>query len=443
MKSCLWLVLLVAAALTSAAPGSAGWQNVPLPDGAQYARVVVEADAYLLCACEDEDGQPAGLWRTTSLDPGSAWEYLGLGDVRVTSLARVGSGSLLLAATQDDGKIYRSTDWGTTWVPQGTELPGDRASTLEWNGELPGRVYAAGRNEFSEWFAVSTDTGLSWSVVYTQQRGNTPSLISTRGEGGLQVWNTNCDGFWMSPVNRSLNGGQSWAMLPEPPWDCPATGLLTPAGTDRILSLTPTAVWRWNGYTYAGPWHFGSLGHGARMIAPGWWEGHVVVSGVGHDGLFFVVHRSEFGSEWLSLNEGLPQEPTLSPQEYPFRFSIACGQSQHVLYAGTPTLGLWRRDMSGGAEVREVGPRQDFSLCATPNPSRATVRLAVNGIGSSPVDYRVLDVLGRVVMEVSSSGPEMTWDWTASDGSRLPAGIYLVHARTGSSSVTSQITRLP
>jgi hypothetical protein len=130
----------------------------------QYARVICDTQPYLYCAFEDADGAAAGLYRTPSIAPG-AWEYVGFADVRIYDVIEAAYGaSLLLIATGDSSKTYRSTDQGATWTACGTSPPGDTGRRMLWDGGTPGRIYCATRG-YEQYLSTSTNSGQTWTLI--------------------------------------------------------------------------------------------------------------------------------------------------------------------------------------------------------------------------------------------------------------------------------------
>ena len=96
-------------------------------------------------------------------------------------------------------------------------------------------------------------------------------------------------------------------------------------------------------------------------------------------------------------------------------------------------------------------PRADVSpglaLAASPNPARGALALAIasGAAGEQAVD--VLDLAGRRVRTLerawcAAGTRSVRWDGAADDGTRLPAGVYLVRVRSGALVAQSRVVLL-
>ncbi|GAB5534463.1 MAG: hypothetical protein Rubg2KO_07120 [Rubricoccaceae bacterium] len=75
-----------------------------------------------------------------------------------------------------------------------------------------------------------------------------------------------------------------------------------------------------------------------------------------------------------------------------------------------------------------------------PNPSSGPVVFQVGLPGSGAVDLRVFDVQGREVARVFNGELAAGWHAAPWDASALPAGVYVVHARTPTGTTSSRLT---
>lgn len=90
------------------------------------------------------------------------------------------------------------------------------------------------------------------------------------------------------------------------------------------------------------------------------------------------------------------------------------------------------------------------SLRANPNPFRGstTIELANPGRAGAPARVTVHDVAGRLVAELwdgpAASGiTRIDWDGRSTGGSPMAAGVYVVRARVGTTSLSRRIVRIP
>ncbi len=430
--------MVLAVWLCGAVPlvGQAAWQNVPIPGDMQYARVICDTEQYLYCAFETADGEAGGLYRTPSQAP-AAWEYLGFSGVRVYDVVEAaGSGPVLLIGTNDANRVYRSTDHGSTWTACGASLPGDIATTLHWDGGSPGRVYCVTRGWGSgmDAISVSTDRGLSWITVHSEVFGTYLTLLSSRGDGSPNVWQTGYTQYWTSPVFRSTDGGQTWSWLhgEDFGWG-PPTALCTPGGNQWVYSLVGGyLMYRWNNdlaEAYWTGWGF----YGVGMQAPAWWNGRLVVCGVAENGRLSVAHRSEGEETWTSMNEGLPDEISPSPDGAWWQFALESCPWRPVLYFGTSTLGLWRLDLSDIVGVDDTAPlRTSPNLRVLPTPAGTMVRFSMDEVAGYPVELQIVDATGRQVASLRGGKEGTTWNFKDALGRAVPSGTYYVSVRSGS-----------
>ena len=84
---------------------------------------------------------------------------------------------------------------------------------------------------------------------------------------------------------------------------------------------------------------------------------------------------------------------------------------------------------------------------ASPNPSRATSRLEFALDSPATIDLSIFDASGRRVATLASgeqpSGRHaVTWEGRASDGSRVPAGLYFARLRTPETTLSRRIVRV-
>jgi hypothetical protein len=441
--------LLLAAILFCAMPRVvvAAWQNVPIPAGMQYARGICDTDPYLFVSFESYGGSFGGLFRTSSQAPGD-WEYLGFSESRVFDIAMTaGDPAVLLVATADAEKVYRSTDQGSTWTSCGATLPGETGTTLHWDGGRPGRVYCITRQGTTDAISVSTNRGLSWSTLYSQPGGTYRSLLSSRGTGMPEVWRTFADLYSDTWVYRSTDGGTAWSSLPGMPsqFGRPAA-ICTPAGSERVYCLEYSdasggQVRRWNGTAPDADWSVGF--DGADLETPAWWNGRVVACGVAGDGRLSVAYRSEGDGAWSPLDDGLPSETSPSPDGAWWRFVLGSGATRPVLYFGTWTLGLWMRDMSDVVGVDDSIPLPaSAGLRVLPNPAGRSVRFSLDGMPHCPIDLQVIDSAGRRVVSLPASEGGTTWDFKDDRGQAVPLGTYWVRTGTGAGASSVRFVHL-
>ena len=97
--------------------------------------------------------------------------------------------------------------------------------------------------------------------------------------------------------------------------------------------------------------------------------------------------------------------------------------------------------------VGDGGPAVRKPLRVEPNPARGRVQFLSDDDLSGLMQMDVLDLQGRVLQRLEPTwlGPRGRFVWDARDaqGTRLPAGLYLVRVRRGNDVQTQRITLLP
>jgi photosystem II stability/assembly factor-like uncharacterized protein len=95
--------------------------------------------------------QPAYLWRRCNVSISLKW----------SSLASDYSGSVLIATEQSEGGVYKSSDYGKSWVKQFQPSP-----VVQWVGvasDATGTHYLAAQRDGS--LFISSNAGVSWTVA--------------------------------------------------------------------------------------------------------------------------------------------------------------------------------------------------------------------------------------------------------------------------------------
>lgn len=100
--------------------------------------------------------------------------------------------------------------------------------------------------------------------------------------------------------------------------------------------------------------------------------------------------------------------------------------------------------------VDPISPQMPVRLDVSPNPfaSATTFAFAHPGTASLDADVAVHDLQGRKIATVwhGVAGPGWTsgeWDGRTDRGDRAPAGVYLMRARIGATTVVRRIVRMP
>jgi len=152
-------------------------------------------------------------------------------------------GTLIMGVSRHT--IWRSTDWGQTWLVI-DDLP-FRVGRFEAAGE--GRFYCAtsGTSQLPATISRSTDDGLTWEVIWTDSLHVGRSFFFSDMEftDPLSGWLSGDDDWMM----RTTDGGDSWETVPLP---VPGYEIHSLSFLDSTLGwgidpgvVTPTRIYRW------------------------------------------------------------------------------------------------------------------------------------------------------------------------------------------------------
>ena len=103
-----------------------------------------------------------------------------------------------------------------------------------------------------------------------------------------------------------------------------------------------------------------------------------------------------------------------------------------------------RSDVTGVETGSGTGPPRPY-LSALPNPSSGSVRIFGQRESSNPSGgfIRVFSVSGRQVYQrpiyVAGEHYEISWDGRATNGARLPSGVYLIKVTIGSGTTQTRV----
>jgi photosystem II stability/assembly factor-like uncharacterized protein len=380
----------------------------------------------------------------TSADTGNTWgatDSLGYG----RSVA-VRADSVLYAGTLSNG-VYRSTDFGTTWVDWSSGISSITAiNDLAVCPSQPERVVAALSDVGA--YAIS-DTGVAvWvpigpfggDVNWVEVVGSNNQMLYAATQSGL-FRSTDGGGFWEKCAGgpsgeiavvratyggdtvyvgaagyyRSTDGGSSWMeiALPTNPYD-EVTAL-------SIDPVDPSIV-----YIGIGSYLSGTYCH--------------------------VIKSTDGGGTWEFKCGGLPFSSTMEVS------CIGINAMNHLkLYAtfGSGFFGtsdfyvsldggdVWTHPVGVGEDQEMRAIRSALQMSLRPNPFSQSVRVNISGGNHPGGDGQALlvirDVSGRVVSRLdfgNSSTGSASWDGRSASGEVLPSGIYFFNLTRGDSSIT-------
>ncbi|MFZ4399453.1 MAG: GEVED domain-containing protein [Bacteroidales bacterium] len=128
-----------------------------------------------------------------------------------------------LYASTENGKIYVSSDSGITWVQAFSDINANRIE-IAVSANQPNWVYALATASNSGLYAIykSTDSGLSYSMVFDGAISNLLGWSADGGDTGGQGWYdlcmavspSNANDIFIGGINtwHSVNGGNSWTL---------------------------------------------------------------------------------------------------------------------------------------------------------------------------------------------------------------------------------------
>ncbi|MCG3158757.1 MAG: hypothetical protein DKINENOH_05401 [bacterium] len=327
----------------------------------------------------------AGTWGGgvfRSSDNGNNWTATGPENTRVTDLAV--SDTNIFAGTMGNG-IFLSTDSGVSWTATGLEDTCITAlaviDSYLFAGTFGNRDASLARRTCR--ILRSSDNGTGWTALDTVfldmvldgENVTAFAVIDTflfAATEGTNYWGT-------TGILRSTDNGTSWTPVND-----------NLAGYDVTDNVADLAVCR------------------ANLFAASW-----------DDGVFVSCDN---GTNWTAVNSGLPYNGT-SPN--------ALAISDTYLFAGTSSIGVWRRPLSEmitsvSANDRPANLPMQFNLEQNyPNPFNPTTTIVFALPRVSFVTLKVYNLLGEdvatlVAEKLPAGKHQRVWE-----ASGLASGIYL------------------
>ncbi len=340
------------------------------------------------CSASDLRGQ----WVATSFSQPSQGPFLSVG-------------GYLFAAGY--GRLWRTTDLGTTWLEWDNGIPGDVdvLDVIQYHSDLIlstdfARVYR------------STDTGVTWYPCANKG-------LRTQGVGRMIVMgDTIVVEGGGNFIFRTYDEGVNWEVMPSL-YDTVAScfhqdrGILyagTPRGVLRSYdtgvswhNLTPwlrdTAVWAietHGRYIFAGLQKVGILRSSDSGLT--WQRLNTSQASYGPDAFEFVgdtlfagfiygggvLFTTDLGDTWIAAKQGLTNMDV-----------TAFGVKKGYLFAGSGN-GIWRRPLSEFSGVASSRPLTLSDLTVSTS-GESTVRLEFVGERDESVQIEFFDVLGRQI----------------------------------------------
>lgn len=335
------------------------------------------------------------------MDNGGIWERVndGIEKTIVYDIIKISSGDLLCGSLNG---IFRSTDEGSSWVPDA--LFNNTVNVLRYN--------SAG------WIFAGTDGGIFRS---TDNGGNWNNSGLKNEDIGRLTLNSSDYLFAVIASNGiffSTNSGDSWS--PVGP-GITANSIMDIAITtnDYIFTATDSGVFR--STDDGNSWLVVNNGISGPEYA---WTlsvdnlNNIYVGTFGQG----ILKSTNNGDEWLQINDGLVNHFIYSMENSP----------DNYLFAGTFGNGIYRRDITTGIfNADHTGSVTNFYLEQNyPNPFNpsTTIRFTITDLRFTIL--KVYDVLGiEIATLVNEEKPAGTYkvEWNA-DG--IPSGVYFYQLKT-------------
>jgi len=185
----------------------------------------------------DVDGQRALVAGASAIfrSDGDRWQRLRTPSGSMPARALVSGGVRGRVYLPGWRKLYRTDDWGQTWVEIGSALEAEHASTVMIRRDQPDTVYAVAGGRL--W--VSADAGRRW-----ERRGEG---LPKGGMEALALDPADVSRLWAvvaDQVVRSDDQGQHWRPVGEPLPERPVAAHALAVGDHAILMATDRGVFR-------------------------------------------------------------------------------------------------------------------------------------------------------------------------------------------------------
>ncbi len=330
---------------------------------------VIDSSVYLMTN--------GGIFRSS--DDGISWDPINGGVMDTTyPTILVKAGTNIIAATQENGETYLSTDRGTTWANVGRDFPMVKALS-SYDSDVfagtSGGVY------------LSTDDGLHWSNLNDTLVNigafaiSGASVFAGRVQGGFPV---SAPPLPPGGAFRSTDGGATWSSYDS--------GL-----SSYLLAYLP------------GPQVYSMVSRGSYVYA----------------GADSGVYASSInGSGWTQIDDGLPEVTA---------WNIYSNDSS--IFVGTEFDGILERPLS---QVTSIIDKPSFTVPSSfrlfqnyPNPFNPTTTIKFDVARQTRVILDVYDVLGRVVATLVEGEESAGYHEVSFNGSSFASGVYFYRMSAG------------
>jgi len=316
-----------------------------------------------------------------------------------------------LFAGNNNGKIFRSTDNGTSWTVVYNGLAGSRTDALAISDT---NLFAAN----SAGVLRSTNNGTSWTAVNSGLTGTSLYIVA------LFVSDTNLfAGTWGSSAFRSTNNGTTWTS---------ANNGLT---SNNVHAFADFPNWTGSTNLFAGTYFasgvYLSTDNGGSWIAvsTGLTNSNVRALAVSDTNLFAgtdgggVFYSTNNGTSWTVFNTGLTNNDVNALFVY--------GTN---LFAGTGD-GVWRRpllDITGIEDPSNEIPSRFILDQNYPNPFNPSTKISYIIPERSNVSLKVFNLLGSEVASLVNEEKSAGVYEVDFNAATLPSGVYFYKLQAGS-----------
>ncbi len=427
-KTVLTFFAVAALGLQAMAQGSAFWDPQALPfaaasRGIRDIDITSATNAWAITY--DGSGAAAPTQDFARTINGTTWTtgtIPGAATYAFSNLSAVDANNAWVAmyndATGGGGRIYRTSDGGTTWTQQGTTLWANAASFLNIvhmfdlnNGWAQGDPI---NGEFEMY--TTTNGGTTWTLV---PGANIPN--PTAGEyGTVDVFTTVGNNIIYFGTNKgrifkSVDGGLNWTLggattltgIEDIAFSNATNGLIT-QGSD--LMRTTDGGTTWTPVIYTGMLYGSDL-----KYVPG--TGNTFVSTGAATGFSGSSYSTNGGLTWIDYDNGFQRtaldffSPTVG---YAGGFSSAT--TGMFKFLGTVVSGINNSEFSKAVSVY-------------PNPSNGIFSIEMPATLDKSASINVTDALGRVVY---SKNEKLNGAYSGQlNLSNLSKGVYVLNIKTG------------
>lgn len=376
----------------------------------------------------------------------------------VWTLGYDGLGNML--AGTFGGKIYKSTDNGTTWVRINSAMNTNYIWSIKTKASN-GYIFVGTEDGVYR----STNNGIDWTLIGPVD--NDVRALAIDASGAVYA------GTWGSGIYKSTNNGTSWVQI--------NTGL----NSNAVHALAINSA----GEIFAGTYGTGmykSTNHGASWVNLNMGYDFVWTLGITSDGTILAgtygkgVYRStNNGATWSIINNGLRgrfmYSIVIDGNNNAFVATWAGGvyvstnngeswytiglnganvssliiaasgnkgaSSSPVLYAGTSAGVIYKNEnpLSNVKQVNTMIPEEFGLMQNYPNPFNPSTNIIFDVPFESKVTLKVFNVLGEEIRTLINSKYGAGRYNVEFDARSLPSGVYIYRLTAGNVSITKKM----